>query len=320
MYLRILKFLIPSVLLFGTIAFFFFCRTLRNNDLRFLATEVTVPTDLTNLSLDFCGESVPAYQPEINARMQREIRTTVANKGTTQALLVREARYKDTIMHILRSHNIPEDFYYVAIAESGLSNLTSPRGARGFWQMMPAAAREYGLEISETVDERYDPIKSTEAACRYLHAAHRELHNWSLVAASYNMGTNGLQRKLSVQRVANYYDLNLSRETSRYVYRIVALKHVMQHPSQFGIRVKVEPRQKAVPCRTIEVMTSVEDLRAFAESNNVSYAAFKAMNPQLISDRLYVPEGKTYTIRIPLTDTFDAPELLDAATFHDMDA
>lgn len=320
MYLRFLKILIPTVLLFGTIAFFAFCRTLRNNDLRFLASDISVPADLSQESFEFCGEIVPAHEPEVHSRLQREIRHALANKATTHALLSRETRYKDVIIKILRANNIPEDFYYLAIAESGLSNLTSPRGARGFWQMMPAAAREYGLTVSDAIDERYDPIKSTEAACKYLHAAYRELHNWSLVAASYNMGTPGLQRRLSVQRVANYYDLDLSRETSRYVYRVVALKYIMLHPQKFNVRTRNAQRLAQIPTKQLEVSESIEDLRAFAQYHGVSYAAFKAVNPQLIANYLPVEPNTTYLIHIPLTSDFEMQELLDAATFQDEEA
>lgn len=292
-----------------------FSRNSANESLKSLSENLSVYQEVAvPETADFCGEVVPTSDPDVHNRLAREIRHLCANKSAITALIQRDARYRSMMLEALRRHQIPEDFYYVAIAESGLSNGTSPRGAKGFWQFMPASASEYGLRVSETIDQRCDPVQATEAACQYFRDSYRMFGNWSLVAASYNMGAPGLQRKLSAQRVANYYQLDLSRETSRYLFRIVALKTVLENPAKYGIRVPAARPASQPDFKTIEVTESIADLRAFAESTGADFDTFRMLNPWISAPYLIVLDGESYTLRIP-NGPVDTPELLDNQAF-----
>ena len=200
---------------------------------------------------------------------------------------------------ILAKYGVPDDFKYLAVIESSLVNAVSPAGARGVWQFMPSTAKEKGMEVSEQVDERYHLEKSTEAACKYLIAAKEKFGSWTLAAASYNGGMGGIKTKMEEQQVDNYYDLLLTEETSRYVFRILALKEIMKNADKYGFSIPKEALYYQIPTKKIVVDSSITNLAAFAKSQGVNYKILKLHNPWLRDKVLLNAAGKKYEIEIP---------------------
>jgi hypothetical protein len=211
----------------------------------------------------------------------------------------RANRWFPIIEPILKENNIPDDFKYLAVIESGLLNVTSPSGAKGFWQFMPTTAADYKLEVNEFVDERLHLVKSTQAACEYLQSAYNIYGNWTLAAASYNMGKTGLLTALQTQKVNNYYDLLLNPETARYVYRIIAVKYIISNPKEYGFSIPDVNLYPTYETKIVEVSESIESLVDFAITNKTNYKTIKLLNPWLINQSLIIKGNKTYQILLP---------------------
>lgn len=252
-----------------------------------------------NKKLDFSNESVPVHITDVAERLDREMIVNINFHSNTILVIKRANRYFPIIEPILKKNGIPDDFKYLCVIESSLSNVTSPAGAKGFWQFMPATATEYGLEVADTVDERYHLIKATEAACAYFNKAYERFGNWTLVAAAFNRGTAGIQRQLDLQMVDNYYDLFINQETSRYVFRILALKEIMSDPGKYGFNIPKDARYPTIKTKKISVSENIDDLYQFAKNQGINYKLLKLHNPWLQSDKLEVSIGKTYEIEIP---------------------
>jgi membrane-bound lytic murein transglycosylase D len=250
-------------------------------------------------NLTFAGEPVPMSDFDVKERYDRELLTNVYWQSQTLLICKRANRYFPTIEKILAKNSIPSDFKYLALAESGLQNVTSPAGAVGFWQFLDKTGKCYGLEINEEIDERYHLEKATEAACCYFKEAYNEFHNWALVAASYNMGIDGVKRQLQSQQVNNYYDLYLNMETSRYVLRALALKQVVEHPSAYGFHYTRKQLYDEIPTIKVKATSSIPDLAKYALENGANYKLLKLLNPWLRKSTLTVKEGKTYFISLP---------------------
>lgn len=251
-------------------------------------------------TVDFAGEAAPLQISDVRERLDRELLVN-ANLDATTVLIIRRAnRYFPIIEPILQQYGVPDDFKYLAVIESGLMNATSPSGAKGFWQFMPDTAREKGMEVNELVDERYHLEKSTEAACKYLLAAKAKFGTWTMAAASYNGGMSGLGRKVDEQKVSNYYDLGLTEETSRYVFRILALKEIMKQPALYGFSIYPTELYPAIPTKNVEVDSTINDLTGFAQSQGINYKILKIHNPWLRDKKLLNPSKKKYEIKIPL--------------------
>jgi hypothetical protein len=203
------------------------------------------------------------------------------------------------IEKILREEGVPEDFKYLALAESGLRNVVSPSKATGVWQFLEGTGKNFGLEVGEEVDERYHLEKSTRAACKYLKKTKEEFGSWALAAASYNMGTSGLRKVMEKQQMNSYFDLYLNEETSRYVFRIIALKEIFNSPERYGFYMEQEDLYEVIPTRTVAVDTTVNDLAAFAIEQGSNYKMLKLLNPWLRSDKLTNTTGKKYKIELP---------------------
>jgi hypothetical protein len=200
----------------------------------------------------------------------------------------------------LKKNNIPDDFKYLSLAESGFQEkITSPAGAAGLWQLMKKAAIENGLEVSSEVDERYNMEKSTEAACKYLNNAYRQYGNWISVAASYNAGISGIKRQTELQDSKNYFDLLLNDETARYVYRILALKLILENPEKYGFKVAEEEKYPILTCKEITLTGSVTNFAIFAHNQGINYKILKYFNPWLRQSYLKNPSRKSYLIKIP---------------------
>jgi hypothetical protein len=224
-----------------------------------------------------------------------------ANLDATTALIIKRAnRVFPIIEPILAKYGVPDDFKYLAVIESGLVNAVSSAGARGVWQFMPETAKEKGMEVNDIVDERYHLEKSTEAACRYLLAAKEKFGSWTLAAASYNGGMNGITKRIDEQKVTNYYDLALTEETSRYVFRILALKEIMRQPAKYGFSIYTSDLYTQIPTKKVAVDSSITDLTGFAIAQGINYKILKIHNPWLRDKKLVNPTKKRYEIEIPL--------------------
>ena len=244
--------------------------------------------------LSFAGEPVPLNDADILERYDRELLTNVYWQSQTVLMLKRGHKFFPVIEKILAEQGIPDDFKYLALAESGLQNVVSPAGASGYWQMLESTAKIYGLEINTDVDERYHLVKSTEAACRYFKEAYGIFNSWALVAASYNMGIDGVRKQLQQQGVNSYYDLWLNTETSRYVFRILAIKEIALRPKIFGFHVAEQHQYKIPETVVVKVSTTVADLVQFSQALNCNYRILKLHNPWLRSKQLTVTNKPYY--------------------------
>lgn len=252
-------------------------------------------------NIDFAGEVVPLNVSDVKERFERELIVNANLDASTLLIIKRANRAFAIIEPILKKNSIPDDFKYLAVIESGLVNAVSPAGAKGVWQFMPETAKEKGLEVNEMIDERYHLEKSTEAACKYLLDAKARFGNWTLAAASYNGGFAGINKQIAIQKVSNYYDLLLTEETSRYVFRILALKEIMKNPSLYGFIVIEKELYPNLPIRKIEIDSSIVNLADFAKNQGINYKILKIHNPWLRDKTLDNKNNKKYTIEIPLS-------------------
>ena len=249
---------------------------------------------------DFAGEETPLKISDVKERLDRELLVNINLHATTILAIKRANRAFPVIEPILKKNGIPDDFKYLAVIESGLVNVVSPAGARGVWQFMPDTAKERGMEVNENVDQRYDLEKSTEAACRYFLIAKAKFGSWTLAAASYNGGMTGVNKQIDIQKVSNYYDLLLTEETSRYVFRILALKEIMKNPVKYEFNILPGDLYEILPTKKIEIDSSITDLAAFAKGQGINYKILKIHNPWLRETKLINDTGKKYQIEIPL--------------------
>lgn len=252
-----------------------------------------------SLKMDFSGEEVPTFMADVQERLDKEMITNMNYHTNTTLVIKRANKVFPIIEPILAKYGVPDDFKYLAVIESSLVNAVSPAGARGVWQFMPATAKEKGMEVSDEVDERYHLEKSTEAACKYLLGAKEKFGSWTLAAASYNGGMNGISKKMEEQQVDNYYDLLLTEETSRYVFRILALKEIMSKSDKYGFSIPKEALYYTIPTKKIVVDSSITDLAKFAKTQGVNYKILKIHNPWLRDKKLTNTSGKKYEIEIP---------------------
>lgn len=249
--------------------------------------------------LNFAGEAVPMDIFYVREALDREMLVNAYWHSNTMLMLKRAARYFPVLEPILKKNNIPDDFKYVALIESGLTNVISPSNASGFWQFLDKTAIQYGLEVNDQVDERYHVEKSTEAACRYLMTSYVKYKNWTLSAASYNAGQGRITKELGRQKIGNFYDLYLNAETSRYIFRILAMKLIFENPTEYGFYLRNKDLYPPIPTYSISVDTSITDLITFAALNKVNYRILKEFNPWLRTDQLSNKDRKTYRIYFP---------------------
>jgi len=253
-----------------------------------------VPDDL-----DFAGEQMPLNNPDILERMDRELLVNTYWQSNGLLMFKRAKKYFPVIEPILKKHGIPEDFKYLAVIESGLTNATSPAGAKGFWQIMKATGKENGLEVNANVDERFHLEKATEVACKYLIKSKDQLGSWTLAAAAYNAGNAGISRRLKEQNVADYYNLLLGEETGRYLFRIVALKEILSNPDKYGFNFRDKDLYNNIPTHKVSVDSAVADFSDFSKQLGINYKVLKIHNPWLRERHLNNKSGKLYLLDIP---------------------
>jgi len=249
--------------------------------------------------LEFAGERVPLEKQDIYERMDRELLVNTYWQSNTLLYAKRAHKFFPVIEKILAKNGVPDDFKYLALIESGLMNATSPAGAKGFWQIMKTTGREMGLEINGNVDERFHLEKATQVACTYLKSAHEKFGSWTTAAASYNAGRSGIIRKLDKQKVSNYYDLLLGEETSRYIFRIIAVKEILKDPSKYGFIYNQEDLYQPYHTYQVEVDSVITNMANFARHYGINYKELKALNPWLRENKLNNASKKKYLIDLP---------------------
>lgn len=250
--------------------------------------------------LQFSGETAPTEQQDIKERIDREFLVNTYWQSNGILLIKRSHKYFPIIEPILAKYKIPNDFKYLAVIESGLQNVTSPAGAKGFWQLMPATAKEYGLEVNKNVDERYHLEKATKAACQYLLKAKEEFGTWTAAAAAYNIGITGLRKRMTEQMVDTYYDILLPAETARYLPRIIAVKEILEKPFDYGFVFDNNDLYSPAKYQTVKVDSVIKNIALFSKNLNTNYKELKNLNPWLRENRLNNKTRKLYHIKIPV--------------------
>jgi len=253
-----------------------------------------LPTDVT-----FAGENLPLDNFDTRESLERELLTSAYRHSSTILIIKRANRYLPVIEKILKENDIPDDFKYLAAAESEYSNMISPAGATGFWQIMQETGREEGMEINNEVDERYNIEKSTQFACDYFKKSYEKYGNWTLVAASYNGGRSAIDEQIAIQHQNNYYDLLLADETARYIFRAVAYKLIITNPENFGFRIGKNDLYPELKYYEVKVDTAVSSFSDFAGHFGTNYKLLKFLNPWLRKPYLTAKQNKVYLIKIP---------------------
>jgi len=247
----------------------------------------------------FAGEPVPLDLFDVRESLDRELLSNTYFHSQTIRLIKLANRYFPQIEPVLKQNLVPDDFKYLAVAESGLTQAVSPAQAVGFWQLLKGTAQEYGLEVNAEVDERYHVSKSTDVACKYLIESYQKYGNWTMAAASYNAGRKGMDRQIERQKKENYYDLLLNEETARYLYRVLAFKLIFEDPEAYGFTLSKNDLYPVIPFYTLEVDSAVNDWTDFAAGYGTNYKIFKFMNPWLREIQMSNPSHKQYEILIP---------------------
>lgn len=250
-------------------------------------------------TLDFCGEAVPLDRFYVRESLEREIIVNSYRHSNTILLLKRTTRWFPVIEPILKKNNLPEDFKYLAMIESDLTNVVSPSKAVGFWQFLEGTGKQYGLEIYKEVDMRYNQELETQIACDFLKDLYAKFGSWTLSAAAYNCGGGKMSRSIEEQHVSSYYDLLLPAETERYIYRILAFKLITQNPEKYGFHISDEGWYQPLEYKTITVTETIEDLAQFAIDKGTNLKMLKYYNPWLRSNKLTISEGNSYQIKLP---------------------
>ncbi len=255
-------------------------------------------------TMDFAGEEVPLDDPDVKERMDRELLVNTYWQSNGLLIIKRAAKYFPIIEPILKEEGLPDDFKYLAVIESGLTQAVSPARATGFWQILGGTGKELGLEVNDNVDERYNVELATRAACKYLKKSKNYLGSWTLAAAGYNAGNAGISRRLETQDVNGYYDLLLGEETGRYVFRILALKEILKDPHKYGFNYTQDDLYETVPTYKVKVDTAVTDFVKFAQGFGINYKILKIHNPWLREDHLNNASRKLYQIEIPEKEVY----------------
>lgn len=258
---------------------------------------LNIPTEI-----QFAGESMQLTETDLIERMDKELLVNTYWQSNTILMLKRAHKYFPQIEKILSQEGVPDDFKYLALIESGLENVTSPAGAKGFWQIMRTTGRELGLEVNANVDERNNIELATRVACKYLKKAKEKLGSWTLAAASYNRGIAGIQRIMKKQQVNNYYDLLLGTETKRYMFRIFAVKEIIESPERYGFEVKEAQKYSPLQYTTVKVDTAITNIARFSKQMGVNYKTMKIYNPWLLQNHLNNKSRKLYHIAVPVEE------------------
>lgn len=270
------------------------------NDQKHYDTIITSKLPELPVQMSFAGEAVPLERWEIKEQLEREFILIYHETGTMLYLIKLANRWFPLIEERLKENGIPSDFKYLCVAESNLQNLISRSLAVGFWQFMSYTAPSYNLEINKDIDERYNVLKSTEAACKYLKQAFKKFGSWTAAAASYNCGQGAYNSQATFQQTKNYYDLYIREETNKYIFRILSFKHLIENKEKYGYTISQDEVYQPLKTKTIQVSTSIHNLAQFAINNGTTYKMLRILNPWIRNRILIVKPGKTYTIQLPV--------------------
>ena len=271
---------------------------------------------------NFAGEKMPLDLYYVREAFEREIMAGTFMHSSTLLMFKRANRWFPVIEPILKKNGIPDDFKFLAMAESNLANVVSPAGAEGYWQFIKPTGQHYGLEINENVDERYHMEKATQAACEYFKDAFKKFNNWTLVAASYNRGLDGLGKAIEKQDVKEFYSLYLNDETARYIFRIIASKEIYHHPVRYGFYLREQDFYPQIPSRLVPIDSTIPNLPVFAKDLSINYRILRELNPWIRSYTLPVKSIKTYLFKVPKDGALDYETLMKSVPscetfFHD---
>ena len=253
-----------------------------------------------SVDMEFAGQAVPLSDPSVKRRFAIELTTSKYWRFIATNLTAKSERYFPVIRPILKKYGIPDDFKYIPLMESGFTNKVSVSGAAGPWQLMPETAKHYGLTINSQVDERYNLALSTEAACKYIWHLHHQLHDWTLTAAAFNKGLDGIKNAVARQKTGSYYNLRLNPQAQFYVFRILAAKAVVENPSKYGYLSRTAHFHYSIPTFKVKINNSISNLSVFAKKHGISMHTLKAYNPWLRSDRLDNPKKNVCYLEIPM--------------------
>jgi len=251
-------------------------------------------------NLNLAGERVPLEIPDVRERMDRELLVNTYWQSNGLLLFKRANKYFPILEPLLKKYGLPDDFKFLALAESGFIDETSTAGAAGMWHFMKGTGKEFGLEINSNVDERYNIELSTKVAAEYLKQSKERFGSWTLAAAAYNAGNYGIAKRLETQQVNNYYDALLPDETERYVFRILALKEIINNPEKYGFVFDAKDLYTLPETKTIKVDTAITNIATFAKNYGLTYKEFKIHNPWLRENHLNNKSRKLYEIKIPV--------------------
>lgn len=249
------------------------------------------------------GEKVPLHDPEVRERLDRELLINTYWQSNTLLMIKRTKRAFEVIEPILTAYQVPDDFKYLAVIESSLTNAVSGSGAAGYWQFLKATGQSYGLEVNDWVDERFHLEKSTRAACKYLLHAKEKLGSWAMAAAAYNRGIQGILNAKNSQEQSDYYNLWLNSETSRYNFRIIAMKLIIENPHHYGFHMKAHDYYPSIETYKVVVDSTISSLPRWAKERHSSYKMIKELNPWLMEYDLKIEKGKSYEILVPTLQT-----------------
>jgi hypothetical protein len=282
--------------------------TISLSTLNFTAPQVKEKSPVKIMSIElpevlaFADHEVPLSLFYVRESLERELVINTYWHSSTLMLLKRANRWFPVIDPILKEYGVPDDFRFLCMIESNLTNARSPAGAVGFWQFLEGTAKDFGLEVNKDVDERYHVEKSTHAACRYLLKSYARFQNWALVAASYNAGQKRIAGFIEKQKASSYFDLHMAEETDRYLHRILAMKLIFSSPETYGFYPEVERLYPPLEYELVKVSADVKDLADFAAKHGISYKLLKYFNPWLRSEKLNVKRGHEYEVKIPKGD------------------
>jgi hypothetical protein len=248
--------------------------------------------------LNFAGEEVPLNKFYVKEALENELTVNTYWHSSTLLMMKRTNRWFPVIEPILKEYGVPDDFKYLAVAESSLKNVTSPAGAKGFWQIMKSTGREYGLEVNSGIDERFHVEKSTHVACKYLLDAYEKYGSWTMAAASYNAGMNRITKETDRQDQDSYYEMNFGIETGRYIYRILAIKQILSKPKDYGFHLRAQDLYQPYETDEITVDSTIPSLADFAHKYGMAYKELKIYNPWMLQSHLPDESRRVYKIKI----------------------